>query len=109
MAVPEPAPGRWWFRGGRDGYRPGMKLAYRVVSLGISAAAGAVAGAVFHRLWKLAGDERESPEATDRDRRWSEVLTAAALHGAVSGAVKAAAERVGARGFARVTGSWPTT
>jgi hypothetical protein len=43
----------------------------------------------------------------DRNRSWSEILAAAAVEGAVFGAVKAAIDRAGATGFERATGTWP--
>lgn len=52
-------------------------------------------------------DEDEAPEATDQDRGWGEVATAAAIEGAIFGGVKAIIDRAGATGFARATGHWP--
>ena len=43
----------------------------------------------------------------DLDRSWREIIAAAALHGAVFGAVKAIVDRAGATGFAQATGVWP--
>jgi hypothetical protein len=51
--------------------------------------------------------EDEAPEATDERRGWSEVIAAATVEGAVFGGVKAAVDRAGATGFARLTGAWP--
>jgi hypothetical protein len=84
-----------------------MKVVYKPFSILISVLGGILAGMVFKRAWRAVAGEDDSPDATDRDRGWSEVLTAAALEGAVFGAVKAAVDRAGATGFERVTGTWP--
>ncbi len=68
---------------------------------------GAVAGALFKRVWKLLSGEEEAPTATDRSRGWIEIVLAAALEGAVFGAVKAFVDRGGAVGFQKATGTWP--
>ncbi|MFC7303335.1 DUF4235 domain-containing protein [Streptomyces monticola] len=84
-----------------------VKLLYKPFALLLGALSGAIAGALFKKLWALAGGEREAPRPTDRDRSWREVIPAAALEGATFAAVKAAVERGGAEGFHRVTGKWP--
>lgn len=83
------------------------KALYRPLGLLVSVLGGVVAGVAFKRLWQLLGHQDEAPSATDRDRRWGEILIAAALEGAVFGLVKAAMERGGAKGFERATGAWP--
>lgn len=83
------------------------KLAYRPVGVVAGMAAGAVAGAIFKQVWKLASGDDDTPNATDEDRGWLEVLTAAALQGAIFAVVKAAVDRGGATGIRRVTGDWP--
>jgi hypothetical protein len=84
-----------------------MKLLYKPFGLLAGVLAGIVAGAIFKRIWALFAGEEDKPDATDEARGWVEVLTAAALEGAVFAGVKAAVERAGATGFARVTGTWP--
>ncbi|HZQ63857.1 MAG TPA: DUF4235 domain-containing protein [Gaiellaceae bacterium] len=84
-----------------------MKLLYKPFGLLAGVVGGLVAGALFKRIWALVADEEEAPEATDRDRSWREVIAAAAIQGAVFGAVKALVDRGGAAGFARATGVWP--
>ena len=95
------------------GYARGMdtmlKLVYRPIGLVGGVVGGMVAGALFKRAWKLAAHEDDTPNATDRDRGWAEVVGAAAIEGAVFAAVKAVIDRAGATGFARVTGVWPGT
>jgi hypothetical protein len=58
-------------------------------------------------VWRVAADEEEAPQATDRRRGWGEVAAAAAAEGAVFAGVKALIDRAGATGFERVTGAWP--
>jgi hypothetical protein len=83
------------------------KLLYKPFGLVFSVLGGIVAGAVFKRLWRAVAHEEDSPSATDRQKSWREVVLAAAAQGAVFGGVKAAIDRAGATGFARVTGIWP--
>ncbi|WP_432097019.1 DUF4235 domain-containing protein [Streptomyces sp. bgisy100] len=83
------------------------KLAYKAFSLILGLLGGVLAGAVFQRIWKIAGREETAPQPTDEERGWREVLTVAAVRGAVTAAVKAAVTRSGAAGMRRVTGTWP--
>jgi predicted metal-dependent enzyme (double-stranded beta helix superfamily) len=84
-----------------------IKILYKPLGLLFGALGGVLAGAVFKRLWALLGHEEDAPQATDRDRTWKEVLTAAALQGTVYALVKAAVDRGGAVGSRRLTGTWP--
>ncbi|GLX23291.1 MULTISPECIES: DUF4235 domain-containing protein [Streptomyces] len=83
------------------------KIAYKPVGLLVGALGGMLAGAAFKQAWKIIGGEDDAPDATDEDRTWREVLTAAALQGAVFAVVKAAVDRGGAVATRRVTGTWP--
>jgi TRAP-type C4-dicarboxylate transport system permease large subunit len=83
------------------------KLLYRPVSLVSGVVGGLLAGVLFKQVWRIVAGEDEAPEATDEKRGWDEVLTAAALQGAIFALVKAAITRGGARGVRRLTGSWP--
>ena len=65
---------------------------------------GAVAGALFSRLWRAVSDEDEVPQATALDRGLSEVLVVGALQGAIFGLVKAALSRMTSKGYQRFTG-----
>ena len=83
------------------------KLLYRLMTMVISVLSGMLAAAIFKRVWKLAAGEEEAPTATDERRGWTEVLTAAALQGAIFAVVKAAVDRGTAEGTRKLTGTWP--
>jgi hypothetical protein len=83
------------------------KLAYKPFGLVASVLGGLIAGTLFKTVWKTVAREADAPNATDAHRGWREVVLAAALEGAVFGAVKATLDRAGASGFARLTGIWP--
>ena len=83
-----------------------MKVLYRPLGLVASILGGLAAGALFKSLWKRIANEEEPPEATQADRSWKEIVPAAALQGAVFGAVKAGVDRGGLKGFERLTGVW---
>jgi len=84
-----------------------IKLLYKPLGLLFSVLGGIAASAAFSRIWKLLTGGDDAPDATDRHRSWREVLTAAAVQGAVFGTVKAAIDRGGAAGFRKATGTWP--
>jgi hypothetical protein len=84
-----------------------LKLIYKPWGALAGIVGGVVAGALFKRVWKLVSGEDDTPTATDRQRGWTEIVVAAALQGAVYGAVKAAVDRGGAAGFEKATGTWP--
>ena len=73
------------------------KLVYKPLGLFFSVLGGILAGALFKRLWRAFAHESDAPKATDKDKGWGDVITAAAAQGAVFGAT----------GFARATGVWP--
>jgi Protein of unknown function (DUF4235) len=63
------------------------------VSIALGMAGGLIAGMIFKRVWKLAAREDDTPDASDLDRGWVEVLLAAGLEGAIVGVVKATLNR----------------
>ncbi|MEU2021673.1 DUF4235 domain-containing protein [Streptomyces sp. NPDC016469] len=83
------------------------KIAYKPVGLVLGAAGGMIAGMAFKQVWKAIEGEGDAPDAMDEDRRWKEILLAAAVQGAIFAVVKAAIERSGAVTARRLTGSWP--
>jgi hypothetical protein len=84
-----------------------MKLLYRPVGLIAGVLAGFAAGAVFKRAWRVLAREEDTPDAKDKFRSWPEVISAAALQGAVFGGTKAVVDRAAATGFEQLTGVWP--
>ena len=83
------------------------KLLYKPLSFVVSALGGILAGQVFKQVWKRVSGEDDAPSATDRDYTWGQVLIAAAVQGAIFGAVKAATDSEGAIGDRKATGDWP--
>ena len=85
----------------------GGKLLYRPIGLLGGIVAGSVSGILFKQIWKLAANEDDAPGALQSEYRMREVVIAAALQGAIFAATKAAIDRAGARGYSKLTGSWP--
>jgi hypothetical protein len=85
----------------------GAKLAYRPVGLVAGVVAGAISGAIFKQIWKLVAKEDDAPTALQSEYKMREVVIAAAIQGAIFAATKAAVDRAGARGFTKLTGTWP--
>lgn len=83
------------------------KLAYRPVGILASVAAGTIASAVFKQIWKRVADKDDAPSAMQSEYGLGQVLLAATIQGAIFAAVKALIDRGGAKGFQRLTGSWP--
>ncbi|HZN72290.1 MAG TPA: DUF4235 domain-containing protein [Micromonosporaceae bacterium] len=83
------------------------KLAYKPVGMLLGGAAAVLAALLFKQVWRAVSGTDDAPRATDEDRRWAEILAAAALQGAIFGAVHAAVDRGGATAVRRVTGRWP--
>ncbi|MGH3810832.1 MAG: DUF4235 domain-containing protein [Pseudonocardiaceae bacterium] len=80
------------------------KATYESLSLASGILAGALAGAVFTRIWRVVSDEDEAPQPTALDHDIRQVLVAGALQGAVFGLAKAAISRVTATSYRRFTG-----
>jgi Protein of unknown function (DUF4235) len=85
----------------------GAQIAYRPIGLLGGVLAGMVSGAVFKQIWKRIAHEDDAPTALQSEYRMREVVLAAAIQGAIFAATKAAIDRAGARGFTKLTGSWP--
>ena len=77
---------------------------YEIVSLFSGLVDGAVAGAVFTRLWRAVSGADGVPEPTELNRRIRDVVIVGALQGAVFGVVKAVLSRVTAQGYRTITG-----
>jgi hypothetical protein len=83
-----------------------VKLLYRPLGLLVSLLGGLVAGALVQQVWKNVCREDEAPKPTQPQGSWKEIVPAAALEGAIFGAVKAAADRAGLKVFEKATGIW---
>ncbi|HEY2763058.1 MAG TPA: DUF4235 domain-containing protein [Pseudonocardiaceae bacterium] len=79
------------------------KATYKSLSLITGVLGGAVASALFTRIWRAVSDADDAPEPSALDRSTREVLIAATLQGAVFGLVKAGMDRMAAKGFHRFT------
>ncbi len=80
------------------------KMTYELLSLVSGVLGGALAGAVFTRLWRLVSGADEVPEPTELDRSIRDVLVVGMLQGAVFGLVKAGLSRATAQGYRQLTG-----
>ena len=69
------------------------KMLSKIMGLFAGAFAGILATAIVKKLWQITPGEDEAPEATDTRRSWGEILTAAALQGAIFAVIRAAVER----------------
>ena len=67
---------------------------------------GILAGAIFKQVWKIAAGKDEA-QGDRRAAGWREILTAAALQGAIFALVKAAVDRGAAEGMGKLTGCGP--
>jgi hypothetical protein len=85
----------------------GAKLAYRPIGLLGGILAGVLSGALFKQIWKWVAKQDDAPGALQSEYPMREVVLAAAIQGAIFAATKAAIDRAGARGFTRLTGTWP--
>ena len=85
----------------------GAKFAYRPIGLIGGILAGSLSGLVFKQIWKAVSNQDDAPSALQSEYRMREVVLAAAIQGAIFAATKAAIDRAGARGFTKLTGSWP--
>ncbi|WP_431784066.1 DUF4235 domain-containing protein [Streptomyces chumphonensis] len=74
----------------------------RAGTLSVGLVGGVVAGAIFKQVWKVVAHQEDTPDATDIERSWREVLVAAAVHGAIFAVVKAVLQRGGVLGARRV-------
>ena len=83
-----------------------VKVLYRPLGLFVSILGGLLAGALFQQVWKTVAHEDDAPKPSHADRSWREIVPAAALEGAVFGAVKAAVDRGGLKAFEKATGVW---
>ena len=83
-----------------------MKLIYKPFGIVSGILAGFVAKKLFEAVWGIF-DNEEPPTATTLQTTWPKVIGAAAVEGVAFKVTRAAVNRVGAQGFAHLTGFWP--
>lgn len=83
------------------------KMLFKIMGLFSGALAGILASAIVKKLWQVTPGDDEAPEATDTRRSWGEILTAAAVQGAIFAVIRAAVERATAAGAEKLTGEQP--
>src|SRR5215470_17384893 len=83
------------------------KMLFKIMGFLSGAFAGMVASTIVKKLWQVTPGEDEAPDATDTRRSWGEILTAAALQGAIFAVIRAAVERATATGTEKLTGEQP--
>ena len=83
------------------------KVVYRPIGLIGSLVASSIAATLFQIVWKKVARADDAPTALQSEYRLREILLASALRGAMVAVVKALVSRGGARGFTKLTGTWP--
>ena len=83
-----------------------MKLIYKPFGIFVGFLGGIVAKKVFEAIWGIF-DNEEPPKPTTLQTTWPKVIGAAAVEGVAFKVTRAAVDRVGAKGFAHLTGFWP--
>jgi Protein of unknown function (DUF4235) len=69
------------------------KMMYKALGLLVGVLGGILASAIVKKVWELTPGHDEAPEAIDTRRSWGEILTAAALQGAIFAVIRAAVGR----------------
>ena len=83
-----------------------MKLIYKPFGIVFAILAGFLSKKLFEALWGVL-DKEEPPKPTTQETSWPKVLGAAVVEGVTFKVTRAAVDRVGAQGFAHLTGYWP--
>jgi len=83
------------------------KMKYKALGLLVGLLGGMLASTIVRKVWELTPGHDEAPEAIDTRRSWTEILTAAALQGAIFAVIRAAVERATATGAEKLTGEQP--
>jgi hypothetical protein len=83
------------------------KMKYKALGLLVGLLGGMVASAIVRKVWELTPGHDEAPEAIDTRRSWTEILTAAALQGAIFAVIRAAVERATAASAEKLAGEEP--
>ena len=83
-----------------------MKLLYKPFGIIFGILAGIVSKKVLEAVWGVF-DKEEPPKPTTLQTTWPKVIGAAVVEGVTFKVTRAAVDRVGAQGFAHLTGIWP--
>jgi len=83
-----------------------MTLLYKPFGIVFGILAGFVSKKIFEAIWGIF-DNEEPPKPTTQQTTWPKVIGAAAVEGVAFKVTRAAVNRVGAQGFAHLTGFWP--
>jgi hypothetical protein len=83
------------------------KMMYKALGLLVGVLGGILASAIVKKVWELTPGHDEAPEAIDTRRSWGEILTAAALQGAIFAVIRAAVERATAASAEKLAGEQP--
>jgi uncharacterized protein DUF4235 len=83
-----------------------MKLLYKPFGIIFGVLAGLLSKKIFEAVWGIF-DKEEPPKPTTQQTTWQKVLGAAVVEGVTFKVTRAAVDRAGANGFARLTGFWP--
>ena len=83
------------------------KMLYKALGLLAGVLGGMLASAIVKKVWELTPGHDEAPEAIDTRRNWGEILTAAALQGAIFAVIRAAVERATAASTEKLSGGQP--
>jgi uncharacterized protein DUF4235 len=83
-----------------------MKLIYKPFGIVFGILAGILSKKLFEAVWGVF-DKEEPPKPTTLETTWPKVIGAAVVEGVTFKVTRAAVDRVGAKGFAHLTGIWP--
>lgn len=83
-----------------------MKLLYKPFGIVIGILAGLLSKKLFDLIWGLI-DEEEPPKPKTAETTWTKLIIATALQAVTFKVTKAAVDRAGAKGFEKLTGTWP--
>ena len=83
------------------------KMKYKAMGLLVGLLGGMLASVIVRKVWELTPGHDEAPEAIDTRRSWGEILTAAALQGAIFAVIRAAVERATAASAEKLVGAQP--
>ena len=83
------------------------KMLYKALGLLVGVLGGILASAIVKKVWEFTPGHDEAPEAIDTRRSWGEILTAAALQGAIFAVIRAAVERATVASAEKLAGEQP--